>query len=121
MATYDEDVSIVRPYDERGVYNERLEEIIQLNKDTGAAARVDLDLEREGPLYTYLTDVRDASVNALMEIITADPSDAVGIAILQQQALKYREISEHIYRILDIGKNADRFIKEEYGDDTDGE
>lgn len=112
----DEQKSYVRLYDERGAYDENLEEITELNQHNGAAVAIEMDLESLGPMAAYLKGTREAAIGALVDLIRMDPSDAVGIAVLQEQAKCYTRACEYVTSTLEQGEQAQEYIKERYGD-----
>lgn len=116
----EEDKSTVRLYNEYDTYDENLEEIIQINRVTTAAANIEMELESRGPLYDYLLDARHGAVSALTALVTVDPRDSVEITRLQQQALRFSDICEHIRGTMEYAKEADKFINEEYGERENG-
>ena len=112
----EEDKSTVRLYNEYDTYNERLEEITNINKATTAAANIEMELENRGPIYNLLMGARNDSVSALIDILATDPRDSVEISRLQQEAKSFSKMCDHIRGTMEYAKEADKFIKEEYGE-----
>jgi hypothetical protein len=94
-----------------------------LEKATGKAAAVTIDLQDRGPLYQYVMERREDAARALGALVDIDPKEAVDIALLQQIVREYVRACQWIRGSLDDAAHAEKMIAEEFGtpDDPDSE
>lgn len=94
-----------------------------LEKATGKAAAVTIDLQDRGPLYQYAMDRRRDAFGALKALVDADPKDTVAIATLQLQVREFFNVCAFIHSTFDDAALAEQMIADEFGagDDPDSE
>lgn len=110
------DFDIPDEFDPEKLLLEEAESLAQLGRHTTLAAQVMFDLQQHGALYQYALQRRTVAKEAIAALIAADAKDAVTIARLQAQARSYVEICDFVEQALIVGRNAEDFIRENFGD-----
>ena len=105
-----------RLHNEEDTLEDYLETITEIEGATRRAAEVIIDLQDKGPLYHYLVSVRADAVEALRDLVRAEPTGAAAIAALQVRARNFTNVCQWINSCLEEGELADRHIQEHYDD-----
>lgn len=83
------------------------------------AAELQIDFERQGAMYRYARSRRIEAAEAMRMLVDSDPRDAVRIAQMQAQVQEYLRIVIHVRAIEQEAVEADKQIREQFGDDHD--
>ena len=79
-------------------------------------ADIEIDLQDKGPLFSYVQARRHEAAEALRILVSADPKDAVGIAVAQMTVMEYLRACDWIGKQIERADEAERIIKGEYQD-----
>lgn len=93
--------------------------LIDINNAVRAHAEVIIDLQDMGAMYRYVMATRANARDAVMEIMRADPHDAVRIAQLQAVYQKWTDVIEHIAAVRDDAEAAENATKEIFDADEE--
>lgn len=105
-------------YDLDGFIEERLadyEQRAELERAGRLGAAVEYELIEGGPLKLYLEARRQEAADAIKELITADPRDAVAIAQAQATVHEYVKAAQWIAGRIEAADHAQEQIEREYG------
>lgn len=87
-----------------------------LQKAGQDAADIINDVEADGPLSQYVKARRLEAAEALRVLAEIDPESAVQIATAQASVREYLRVCEWVHQRLEAADEAEREIKEEYGE-----
>lgn len=104
-------------YDLDGFIEERLvdyERRAELERAGMLGAVIEYELIEGGPLKLYLETRRSEAADAIKDLITADPRDAVAIAQAQATVHEYVKAAQWIAGRMEDADQAEETIKREY-------
>lgn len=104
-------------YDVDQFIDERLadyERRAELERAGTLGAAIEYELIEGGPLKLYLEARREEAADAIKELITADPRDAVAIAQAQATVHEYVKAAQWIAGRMEAADQAEQTIKREY-------
>lgn len=107
-------------YDLDGFIEERLadyERRAELERAGTLGAAIEYELIEGGPLKLYLESRRSEAADAIKDLITADPRDAVAIAQAQAVVHEYVKAAQWIAGRMEDADQAEDTIKREYSRD----
>lgn len=105
-------------YDIETFLDERLsalEQRAELERAGTLGAAIEYELIEGGPLKLYLESRRQKAADALNELISADPRDAVAIAQAQAVVNEYVKVAQWVTGRIEAADHAQEQIEREYG------
>ena len=100
---------IPRDFDDLYDYDKETQKVLM----QGIAMKA--DLQNAGPVAILLEGMQKVAFDALTELATADPKDAMEISRLQQMVTQYRETAALTAEIIHIGED---ILSEEDANET---
>lgn len=90
-----------------------------LEREVRAGQDVERDIAAGGPLAAYMVERRRRGLQALEDLVSVDPKDAVGIANLQAAVSEYLNVRTWVRETVFSGQSAKATLKDDFGDDID--
>jgi hypothetical protein len=97
-----------------------LEQKHQLERTSRVAVDIEQAIAKAGPLAGYMKDRRRLGLDALAELVSIDPANAIGIAQAQAVIQEYLNVRTWVLESIQAGNDAKTVLKEEFGDDEEG-